>query len=762
MLLAGLGLAFPAQAGIGSTFMVTSKVCTGAGSLKEAIDKANSTPGADTIEFTTNLVIAAESCPPEPASSPTAKLHYFVARMTESVTFRGNGAKLQGLQHWIGPSGTQSFGKCPETDALNIVTTQTPGFLEVGTNGQDNTGIDVRVENLKFDQMNSMAKIQDGGSATFDHVQMTRLSRVTNCGDPFFQVNGTTGSLTITNSIAERLASWGTASILGGRAIIGGQGTLRIANSTFANSSAGYAVYWVTGKANIVSSLFVSAGGLANFNSTMNVVNSGFTFTAPVKDYDRIGQMGGAGTLTMTASTVHSSTAYCIALDCRNTGYVAMPLFSLAGTMHLSQTAVGVGAPNVIGSSVIQTPGGTVTADPLTWIQPVANEDAAALKSRTGQPGLLTDAPGLLVGFSFSYKDLLTPLLGTTGSPGVLIDAVPDAQVGGANELKDPDTGLTITTDVFGNPRVDANDQRDIGAVQLVLAPSLSVTSVGDGRVTLGWTRPLDPKSGAITGYGIDYRRPGASTWTTIAVSGPDQVTKAVTGLANGTAYQFRVHGVNGVGDGPNSKTVSGTPLGPITPPGVTPDPGKTSVQVNIRPSKTGGRQDSHYKVVIAPVTSPTTPVVISPSVTSTSWVAANLVAGRSYRVCVYTVATDGTTSAATCTVSTTDRTPRVTSISPSAGPPAGGRRVNLTGVHFQRGMHVTVGGARCTTLRFNSSTSASCTVPSHAVGRALVVVHTTGGSSAQKVYFTYRSQCVVVVSAAQRARLGGISLAGC
>ena len=82
------------------------------------------------------------------------------------------------------------------------------------------------------------------------------------------------------------------------------------------------------------------------------------------------------------------------------------------------------------------------------------------------------------------------PLL-SAGLPGgaspvagsVLIGAVPDAAVGGVNELLNPIDGQPILLDVYGNPRT-SNGSRDIGAVQSVPEPSVCVLIVAAGA---GW-----------------------------------------------------------------------------------------------------------------------------------------------------------------------------------------------------------------------------------------------------------------------------------
>ena len=66
---------------------------------------------------------------------------------------------------------------------------------------------------------------------------------------------------------------------------------------------------------------------------------------------------------------------------------------------------------------------------------------------------------------------------------------------------------------------------------------------------------------------------------------------------------------------------------------------------------------------------------------------------------------------------------PTVTSISPTSGPVAGATLVTVTGTRFLSGVGVRIGGAACTPLTLNSSTSLTCTTPPGTAGAQDVVV---------------------------------------
>ena len=85
-------------------------------------------------------------------------------------------------------------------------------------------------------------------------------------------------------------------------------------------------------------------------------------------------------------------------------------------------------------------------------------------------------------------------------------------------------------------------------------APTGLTAVAGNGEVTLTWTAPLDKGGSAVTGY--EVHRSDTDTWTDVG----NVTSHAVTGLANGTEYTFKVRAVNDVGAGAASGPASATP----------------------------------------------------------------------------------------------------------------------------------------------------------------------------------------------------------
>ena len=88
-------------------------------------------------------------------------------------------------------------------------------------------------------------------------------------------------------------------------------------------------------------------------------------------------------------------------------------------------------------------------------------------------------------------------------------------------------------------------------------APTNITTATYDGAVALSWTAPSS--SAAITDYVVQYSSNGVD-WTTVSDGTSTNNYAAVSGLTNGTAYQFRVAAVSAIGTGNYGTSSSATP----------------------------------------------------------------------------------------------------------------------------------------------------------------------------------------------------------
>jgi hypothetical protein len=130
-------------------------------------------------------------------------------------------------------------------------------------------------------------------------------------------------------------------------------------------------------------------------------------------------------------------------------------------------------------------------------------------------------------------------------------------------------------------------------------APGGFQATPGNRKATLSWHAPLSDGGGPVQDYVIQYRPLGDSTWTPFADGVSTSLAASVTGLTNGTSYQFRVAAQNIAGLGQWSDPAGATPAVPPGAPLVpTTQPGDSRVMVSwLAPSSDGGAAVTDYVI---------------------------------------------------------------------------------------------------------------------------------------------------------------------
>ena len=91
------------------------------------------------------------------------------------------------------------------------------------------------------------------------------------------------------------------------------------------------------------------------------------------------------------------------------------------------------------------------------------------------------------------------------------------------------------------------------------MAAVAPVSGVGSGEVRLTWSAPSSDGGSPVTDYVIEQSTDGVA-WVTVVDGVSTATSYMVTGLSNGTAYQFRVSARNAVGDGAAERRCHGDP----------------------------------------------------------------------------------------------------------------------------------------------------------------------------------------------------------
>ncbi len=134
--------------------------------------------------------------------------------------------------------------------------------------------------------------------------------------------------------------------------------------------------------------------------------------------------------------------------------------------------------------------------------------------------------------------------------------------------------------------------------------PAAPTATAGDASATVSWTAPDDGGS-AITGYVLQYAVTGTAAWETHPDEGSG-TSRSVTGLTNGTTYDFRVRAVNSVGTSEYSAVETATPVAAATrpdPPGApSVTPGNASATVTWSAPDDGGSAITGYVLQYAPL----------------------------------------------------------------------------------------------------------------------------------------------------------------
>ena len=132
--------------------------------------------------------------------------------------------------------------------------------------------------------------------------------------------------------------------------------------------------------------------------------------------------------------------------------------------------------------------------------------------------------------------------------------------------LVSADAGRTITATETAATSAGSRSATSAGlAVASSIAapgqPTGLTATAGAGQVSLSWTAPASNGGAAITDYVVELSSNGGASWSTFSDGVSTATSAIVTGVAAGTAYQFRVSAANSAGTGAASSVATATPL---------------------------------------------------------------------------------------------------------------------------------------------------------------------------------------------------------
>ena len=195
------------------------------------------------------------------------------------------------------------------------------------------------------------------------------------------------------------------------------------------------------------------------------------------------------------------------------------------------------------------------------------------------------------------YATRTYTLTGTlTLNDDVTIGIAPNATVRIEGTINYNGHTITKSTKTTGN-----------GVLQIVTPPSAPtdlIATPASGSVGLEWEVPSSNGYSSITDYVVEYKLHSSSSWSTFADGTGTGTTTSITGLTNGSAYDFRVSAVNSKGASPFATINSITPTATLTVPlavsGITGTVDATTKNLHLNwtaPASNGGSPITNYLV---------------------------------------------------------------------------------------------------------------------------------------------------------------------
>lgn len=119
---------------------------------------------------------------------------------------------------------------------------------------------------------------------------------------------------------------------------------------------------------------------------------------------------------------------------------------------------------------------------------------------------------------------------------------------------------IKTTTWTIDGPSIIGSDGATVTVRTRPSSPRSLLATAAVGKIALKWTTPSEINAGKVTDFVVQYRRVGASAWTTFKDGTSTKVSATVLKLTAAQAYEFRVAAKNRAGQGAWSDVVIATP----------------------------------------------------------------------------------------------------------------------------------------------------------------------------------------------------------
>jgi len=455
---------------------------------------------------------------------------------------------------YISGTATTVIGVHPVAAGANITVTTTSGSYTI-------IGRDVPVQSVQGRIGAVVLTLADLTAAALVHThsttQVVGLTAAASAAAPVQTVQSRTGNVVITLAditAAGAVHTHSTTQIVGftaaAAAVVHTHGTTDIVGLTAAASAAAPVQSVQSRTGNVVFTLAdITAAAAVHTHSTTQVVG----LTATIQQYGKVVSVQGkTGTVTLSVADLTAAAA----AHTHSTTDIASFTTSVVAFSPVKSINGSTGTISIVGGAnvTIVTDGTSVTVNSPLELPSQGGYSARVLGTDGTSPNWYAMTGGANMTISNNTTSKVIQFSATGGVSWQTAPASPYA-AGSAGDIA-YDASYLYVRSATAWKRVAFGSWASLGQ------PTSATATAGDSQASVSWTAPADNGGYSITDYIVQYSSNGGTSWATFSDGTSTATNATVTGLANGTAYIFRVAAINSAGTGPySSATSSVTPV---------------------------------------------------------------------------------------------------------------------------------------------------------------------------------------------------------